>query len=93
MSEEIKTDPKAEVLAKAKAERERIAALNKEMATAIGKKFTDGERTAAVVAFEPSQMIGPKVAPAYLVNLGNPNANHFIHCDEFNQQFKTEVKG
>ena len=93
MSEEIKTDPKAEALAKAKAERERIAAWHKELAIAVGKTFTDGERTAAVVAFEPSQMIGPKVAPAYLVNYGNPNAHHYVHCDDFNQQFKTEVKG
>jgi Mn-containing catalase len=93
MAEEIKPNPKAEALAKAKAEQEaRTAALN-ELKQLVGKTFTDGTRTAAVIGFEPQKGLGSAWKPAYLVNFGNPNAHHYIHCDEFAQTFTTEVKG
>ena len=93
MDDKIKPNPKAEALAMAKAEQEaKSAALNK-LKESVGKKFTDGELVVSVTGFEPQKGLGPVWKPAYLVNFGNPNASHYIHCEDFNQQFNSEVKG
>lgn len=93
MADDQKQNPKAEALAKAKAEQEARDAALKKLKESVGKTFTDGTRTAAVVEFEPVKGLGATWKPAYLVNFGNPNAHHYIHCDEFAQTFTTEVKG
>lgn len=64
-------------------------ARNQELAKAIGQSFSDGQVTASVVDFEPDKELSGVRAPAYLVNFGNPNASHYVHCDEFKQRFTT----
>jgi hypothetical protein len=93
MADEIKPNPKAEALAKAKAEQESQADALKKLKESIGRTFTDGIRTGSVIGFEPVKMLAARPAPAYLVNFGNPNASHYIHCDVFAQTFTMEVKG
>jgi len=85
---EKKAAERAAQIAKEKAEREaQIAALNK-LKESVGKTFSDGTRTATIIGFEPQKGLGAAWKPAYLVNFGNPNAHHYIHCDEFLSTFK-----
>jgi len=67
-----------------------LAAKRKELKTNIGKTFTNGEEEAKVSSFVPDKMLGSKSGDAFLVNLGNPNAHHFIFCEEFLTNYKAK---
>ena len=65
------------------------AAMDKLRDDALNKEFVnDSGDNAKVVGFEESKELHGVWKPAYLVNFGNPNASHYIHCEEFNNNFK-----
>ena len=84
--------PIAQKLADAKAARIKLKAETKarqdELKKNIGHIFTDGEREAAVIAFEADQGIGSERGDAFLVNYGNPNRHDFVFCADFLSTFK-----
>jgi len=83
-----RADERAEIRRK---EQETAAALKAKhdgLKSNIGRTFTDGNRTAAVLAFEPSKELGGSWEEAFLVNFGNPNRHDYVHCEQFLTDFK-----
>lgn len=87
MSEE-KLNPIKQELENRKKAKAELEAKRKELAANVDKSFTDGEREGKIVEFVPDKELRGKVADAYSVNFGNPNAHYFIHCEQFLTQFK-----